>query len=237
MSNTIEGNDLLAQFVAFGRVGGAGVDSLLKAAMFATACVAEGMAAEGDAAQLYLAYRSGYDAEVILSDNLVPDEKVKGAVSMFRTFMKKDVVRNGEIHGRALQLRAKIDADSRKPGSIYNVMLTVNRAQIKKGRVALTNDEITALLSKSEKETDEVTRLQALLKTAEAHHEAFGGLNEVCRGIERAIDAATARKAKEAEEEAEEEKELSARDAAGHATVQDLLAKFNKAPAAQALAA
>jgi hypothetical protein len=233
MSNN-ETVTIVAQFVEFGRQGGAGVDSLLKAAMFATACVASGHAKEGDAAELYVAYRSGYDAEVILSDNLVPDEKIKGAVSMFRTFMKKEVVKNGEIHGRALQLRDKLPADERKPGSIYNLMLTVNRAQIKKGRVALTNDEITACLAKPEKkESDEVTKLQALLNTAEAHHEAYGGLLEVCRGIERAIDAATARKAKELEEDAAEEKVLATEAAQGLPTIQDLAAKFNKAPANQ----
>jgi hypothetical protein len=233
MSNT-ETTTVVAQFVAFGRQGGAGADSLLKAAMFATSCVAAGLAKEGDAAELYLAYRSGYDSEVILSDNLVVDEKIKGAVSMFRTFMKKDVVRNGEIHGRALQVREKIAADERKAGSIYNLMLVVNRAQIKKGAKALTNDEIAAVLTKAEKaESDEVTKLQALLNTAEAHHEAFGGLQEVCSGIERAIEAAIARKAKEADEAETEEKELAARDAAGHATVEDLLAKFSKQPANQ----
>jgi hypothetical protein len=233
MSNT-ETVTIVEQFVQFGRVGGAGADSLLKAAMFATACVAAGHAKEGDAAELYVAYRSGFDSEVILSDNLVPDEKIKGAVSMFRTFMKKDVVKNGEIHGRAIQLREKIAQDERKAGSIYNLMLVVNRAQIKKGRVPLTNDEITAVLKKADKpESDEVTKLQALLNTAEAHHEAFGGLMEVCKGIERAIEAATARKAKEMEEDAAEEKELATEAAQGLPTIQDLAAKFAKGPANQ----
>lgn len=195
--------------ITLGREGGKGADSIIKAAMFATALVAHKFADKSDGRDLYLAYREGYDGEVILSYNLCKDENtLKSQVSAFSTFMLPDVVKNGEIHGRALEILSKIDPDMRRNGT-YNSLVAVNRAQKKKGGKALTNEEMREVLEKDETaEKDLVAKLAALLKAANKIAKDYDtdapGIFGIVKQIEKAVAAATeARDAVEVEEPVE----------------------------------
>lgn len=180
----------VAHLSELGRQGGQGADSILKAAMFATKCVASKLANEDDAKEFYLAYRDGFDGEVKLADNLVDEDKIKAHVSIFRTFMKAAVVKNSDIHARALGLRCGLLAEQRKH-SAYNGLVAVNRAQAKKGFEALTDDEMLDILCKEEAtEKGEIEKLEALLKAARKIEKDFGGMVSVIHALELRLDAA-----------------------------------------------
>jgi len=179
--------NILEIFTNFGIEGAKGADSIIKAAMFATGAAAAKMVTEKDAADLYAAYRTGFDGEVMLSDNLTTDDKLKVQVSCFRTFLKPAVVRNGEIHGRALQIRNKIAVDQRKH-SVYNGLVALNRVQIKKGDKPLTDAEIRECLEKTAPvEKGELEKLEALLATIQSADDKFGGLLDAIAAVERRI--------------------------------------------------
>lgn len=219
---------LIDIFVNFGREGGKGADSLVKAAMFATGLVANKMVTENDAPDLYAAYRTGFDGEVMLSDNLIREDKAKVQISCFRTFLKPDVVKNGEIHGRALALRSKIPADQRKH-SAYNGLVALNRAQIKKGATALTNAEITACLSKEEPVAKgDLEKLEAALKAMTKLDDQFGGLLDAIAVLERRIQKFKAEAEIDSEGEEGEGDEAPAQDN----VLADLLKSVNAAASA-----
>lgn len=199
---------ILAIFRNFGIEGGKGADSIVKAAMFATGLAALKRVGESDAKDLYLAYKAGYDGEVIFTDNL-PDDKIKVQVSCFKTFLKPEVARNGSLHDRALNLRGKIEPSNRAH-SAYNGLVTLNRAQVKKGNAALTDDEILAVLSKNAPvEKDEVAKLEAVRAKLQKLDDDFGGLIDTLAAMDRRIAKAIA--AAQAAAKAEDESETQAK--------------------------
>jgi hypothetical protein len=213
---------ILDIFVNFGREGGKGADSIIKAAMFATGCAAQKMVTDKDAADLYAAYRTGFDGEVMLSDNLIRNDQAKVQISCFKTFLKDEVVKNGEIHGRALQLRAKIDPANRKH-SAYNGLVALNRAQVKKGMVALTNAEITAVLEKDTPEgKSDLEKLIAQRKVLQKLDDSLGGLLDALVLIDRRIQALQAEAMID-----NEEPEGDDETAAPNSAVADLLKSVN----------
>jgi hypothetical protein len=194
---------ILAIFRNFGIEGGKGADSIVKAAMFATGLAALKRVGESDAKDLYLAYKAGYDGEAIFADNL------KVQVSCFKTFLKPEVARNGSLHDRALNLRSTIDPSNRA-SSVYNGLVALNRAQVKKGNAALTDDEILAVLSKNAPvEKDEVTKLEAVRAKLQKLDDDFGGLIDTLAAMDRRIAKAIA--AAEAAAKAEDESETQAK--------------------------
>ena len=140
-----------------------GNDSLTMLAMSATSWVATGFASQDDAEAIYLAYAEGVNTSLfggkIATDN---PKTLKVQVSCFRTFMKPEVVANGEIHGRTLVERNKLKStDATK--SAYNSLVAINRGQIKKGVKALTDKEIKDILTPKEKVEKGVAELIASL--------------------------------------------------------------------------
>lgn len=187
---------------SFGQEGGAGADSIAKAALFATGAAALKLIGEGDVKALYAAYREGYEGADWFKD--AKPENLKVQHSLFLTFLKPDVVRHQGIHERALKIREGIDAKARN-GSLYVSLVKLNREQIKVKTRALTDEEIRAVMTKAAPvEKDELAKLEALLKTLTAHDDKFGGMLDAIAHVERRIQAV---KAAAIEEDAEEEGE------------------------------
>ena len=140
-----------------------GNDSLTMLAMQATAWVAEGLATADDAESIYLAYAEGVNTSFFGSKIAVDNPKtLKVQVSCFRTFMKPEVAKFGEVHSLALTVRASMKSTD-ETKSAYNSLVAVNRAQIKKATTMLTQKEIRDLLTPKEKADKQVAELIAAL--------------------------------------------------------------------------
>jgi hypothetical protein len=138
-----------------------GNDSLTMLAMQATAWVAQGLASAEDAESVYLAYAEGVNNSMFGSRIDVNNKTtLKVQVSCFRTFMKPEVAKFGEVHQKTLVIWDKM-GDATK--SAYNSLVKINREQIKKATAILSDKEIKAALTPKDKADKSVAELIAAL--------------------------------------------------------------------------
>jgi hypothetical protein len=171
-----------------GRLGGQGANSIIDAATLAGSFAAEGRAHTEEARDLYLAYRTGYNAEVTGAEEL-SEETLKAQVSSFKTFMLPTVAKFGAVMWeRALKVQARLSREERKASSNYNALVLANRAQKAKAD-CLTIAELQEILAKSEVEKDPLKELAKLAKAAAKIEKDFGiRMGEVEKAIELATD-------------------------------------------------
>jgi len=172
-----------------GNVGGAGADSMAKAAQLSTLAVAAGLAIESDAEAHYDLWRAGYDAKSGKSDKVEDAGSRTGMISQWRTFTKHGIAKHNTIHEKALKVRASLATDERK-FAVFQSLLAVNRVQNKQPAKALTVAEIKAILQKEPAEAKtQLQKLQALAKSAEKIHKDYGGMLKTLAEIDAAIKA------------------------------------------------
>jgi hypothetical protein len=141
-----------AIFFELGQVHGAGLDSQIKAGMQAAQWVKQGLLVHKQARDVYSDWKAGSDSETSYADTV---EASKAVISIFATFMLPNVLKFGDVHERALKVRAKCKAEGLAlKASAYNMLAKVNREQ-NKMKSLLTETELRALMLKADKAESE----------------------------------------------------------------------------------
>jgi hypothetical protein len=152
-------------FFELGQVHGAGLDSQIKAGMQAALWVKQGLLVHKQARDVYSDWKAGSDSEAVYSDAL---DASKAVISIFGTFMLPNVLKHGDVHERALKVRAKCKAEGLTLAqSAYNMLAKINREQ-NKASALLTEAQIRGFIVKAEKAEGE----DASEDEAEAEEEA-----------------------------------------------------------------
>ena len=136
-------------FVELGRDNGRGADSLIVAGMQAALDVKFGKFTKADAKPAFAAFMFGSNDERAYAEKLEAD---KSATSRWGTFFLPNVLKFGDIHERALKVRAAMVKRGEKPTlSAYNLLVKVNREQ-NKASALLSEAAIKAFMVKAEAE-------------------------------------------------------------------------------------
>ena len=135
-------------FFELGQVHGAGLDSQIKAGMQAALWVKQGLLTHKQARDVYSDWKAGSDSATDYADNV---EASKNVISIFGTFLLPNVLKFGDVHDKALKLRAQLKAEgAAMKASAYNMLVKVNREQ-NKAKALLSEAELRAIILKAEK--------------------------------------------------------------------------------------
>lgn len=165
-------DDLRTKMTALGKQEAAGMGSRRDAGLFLTAEAFEGKIDEDDAEVAYDAYvtAQGKQAKakhLVAGDN--PSSR-KAQVSKFRSFIKLGMLPTldgRDVLARAVSLIESIAASDTKVLSPFDALKAVCTAQCDKKEAPLTDEEITAVVSKPEPaEKDALAKLVAAYKAA-----------------------------------------------------------------------
>ena len=146
-------------FFELGQVHGAGLDSQIMAGKQAAIWVKQGLLTHKQTRDVYSDWKAGSDSAVAYADAL---DASKNVISIFGTFLLPNVLKFGDIHDKALKMRAKLKAEGAdlKPMSAYNFLVKVNRDQ-NKAKALLSDAELKAILLKAEKAEGDAEEAEA----------------------------------------------------------------------------
>jgi hypothetical protein len=161
-----------ARMGLLGKAEAVGAGSRRDAGLALTSDAYDGIIAEGDAEVCYDSYQ-GELGKMAAKKHLTIGDNVKSRtaqISKFRAFIKIGMlpdVDGREVLARAVAIAEQVAAGGVKVHSPFEALRTVCVAQCNKPTEALTDDEISAAVSKSETaEKDEMAKLVSAYKAA-----------------------------------------------------------------------